>query len=252
MKKLLAMFICIAIVFSFGACKSNDDAINKTIADTGVTETENKTTVESEFTELENKTIVTNDGTEYTFVGFEGRVQCFGGIEFLEPIAEEKETFNHLGLDIKTGLYSVNGCQDVLVRYLPDNEFYSIYVKSDLLKKEVSLDNCIRFMFVKGFMLNDEEILNTTKGITECKQFLDDIKSGQSAEDAGLYDLVRQPDGMFRNCYGYGYVCGVLQDDLNLVIPLFVTSFDDKAYAITIDDVEYVLPKEWLEKLTTE
>ena len=100
MKKLLAMFICIAIVFSFGACKSNDDAINETIADTGVTETE-------------NKTIVTNDGTEYTFVGFEGRVQCFGGIEFLEPIAEEKETFNHLGLDIKTGLYSVNGGQDV-------------------------------------------------------------------------------------------------------------------------------------------
>ena len=85
--------------------------------------------------------------------------------------------------------------------------------------------------------------------ITECEDFLNEIKSGQKAKDAGLYDLVKQPNGMLENCYVYGYVCGVIQEDVNIVIPLEVTSFDDKAYSITIDDIEYVLTQEWLNKL---
>ena len=153
---------------------------------------------------------------------------------------------------IKTGMYSVNNSQDVLVRYFPDNEFSAVYVKSELLKTEVSLDNCIRFEFVKGSLFNDKITTISNKGITECEQFLNEIKSGQKAKDAGLFDLVKQPDGTLKNCYVYGYVCGVIQDDINIVIPLEVMSFDDKAYSIKINDIEYVLAQEWIDKLMSK
>lgn len=229
MRKMFAIFICVAIVFSFSACKNN-------VA----------------FTEGENKTILAKDGAEYAFVGYEGRFWCFGEWDFIGHVTGEKKTFVHLFSRIKTGMYSVNGGQDVLVRYLPDNEFAVMYVKSDLLEKEIALDNCVRFEFVKGLFSNKAPISNSKKGITECEQFLNDIKSGEKAQDAGLYDLVTQPNGMLKNCYVYGYVCGIVQEDINIVIPLEVMSFDDQAYSIKIDDIEYVLSKDWLEKLITE
>lgn len=231
MRKVFAVFICVIIVFSFSACKDDDNV---------------------KFTETENKTIVANDGTKYTFVGFEGRFRCFGEWDFIGHVTGEKKTFVHLTNKIKTGMYSVNGEQDVLVRYFPDNEFNAIYVKSDLIKTEITLENCIRFEFVKGSIFNNAETTLSKKGITECEQFLNEIKNGQKAKDAGLYDLVKQPDGMLKNCYVYGYVCGVIQEDINIVIPLEVMSFDDKAYSIKIDDIEYVLTKEWIEKLITK
>ena len=226
MRKISIIFICLVIVFSFVACTNN-----------------------VELTETENNTIVTTDGTEYTFVGYEGRVWSFGEWEFIGHVKGEKETFIHLSNIVKTGMYSVNSSQDVLTRYFPDNEFAAIYVKSELLKTEVTLDNCIRFDFVKGLLVNNEETIISKTGITECEDFLNEIKSGQKAKDAGLYDLVKQPDGMLKNCYVYGYACGVIQDDVNIVIPLQVMSFDDKAYSITIDDIEYVLTQEWVDKL---
>lgn len=227
MKKISVIFICFTIIFSFTACSN------------------------VKFTETANKTIVADNSTEYTLVGHEDRVWCFGEWNFLGHIKGEKKAFVHLTSMIKTGMYSVDGKQDILVRYFPDNEFAAIYVKSDLLKTEVVLENCIRFVFIKASRTNDNnETLSSKKGITECKQFLSEIKSGQKASDAGLYDLVEQPDGKFKNCYVYGHVYGVIQEDVNLVIPLEITSFDDKAYSINIDDIEYVLPKEWMDKLT--
>ena len=229
MRKMFAVFICVAIVFSLSACKNN------------VT-----------FTEGENKTILAKDGTEYTMIGYEGGFWCLGEWDFIGHVKGEKKTFVHLTNRIKTGMYSVNGSKDVLVRYFPDNEFAAMYVKADLLKKEITLENCVRFEFIKGSLSNKVPIFNSGKGITECEQFLDDIKSGEKAKDAGLYDLVKQPDGMLKNCYVYGYVCGIVQEDINIVIPLEIMSFDDQAYSIRIDDIEYVLSEDWLEKLITE
>ncbi len=226
MRKMSIIFLCLAIIFSLAACTNN-----------------------VEFTETENKTIVSTDGTEYTFIGNEGRVWCFGEWKFIGHVKGEDKTFVHLTNKIKTGMYSVNDSQDVLVRYFPDNEFAAIYVKSDLLKTEATVDNCIRFVFVKGSLFNNDETAISKNGIAECEQFLNDTKNGQTAEDAGLYDLVRQPDGMLKNCYVYGYVCGVLQENVNLVIPLEVMSFDDKAYSIKIDEIEYVLKQEWVERI---
>lgn len=60
MKKLSIVFMCLAIIFSLVACSNN-----------------------VKFTKIENKTILATDGTEYTFVGNEGRVWCFGELEFI-------------------------------------------------------------------------------------------------------------------------------------------------------------------------
>ncbi len=251
MKKTFSFLFCLIIVFSLSAC-------NKEVK---FSETENSTTTaqdstentlddnDVQFSKAANNTIIAKDGTEYTFVGNESSVYCFGNREFIGHIQGEDKSFVHIFNEIKTGMYSVNGSRDVLVRYLPYDEFSAMYVKSGLLKTEVSLDNCIRFVFIKGIRSKDKEITNSNTDITDCKTFLADVKSGEKAEDAGLYDLVRQPDGKLKNCYVYGYVYGVLQEDINLVIPLKVTSFDDKAYSITIDNIEYVLPNEWADKL---
>ena len=227
-KKVSLILICLAMIVSLVSCANN-----------------------AEFVAAENEAIVSTDGTEYTFVGYEGRVWCFGKWKFIGHVKGEKKSFVHLTQSVKTGMYSVNGKRDVLARYFPDNEFAAMYVRSDLLKTEVSLDNCIRFEFIKG-LLSDEKATISNRGITECEQFLKEIKNGQKAKEVGLYDAVRQPDGSLKNCYVYGYVCGIVQEDLNLVIPLQVTSFDDKAYSISIDGTEYVLPQEWIDKLITE
>lgn len=235
MKKIFYILFCLAIVFPFAACNKNDDAIFP----------EDVT-----FTETENKSIVASDGSEYTFVGFEYNVQWLGELDFIAHMEGEIETFVHLSSEVKTGMFYVNGERDVLVRYFPDNEFGAVYVKSGLLESEISLENCIRFVLVRDLYSSDSETALSTKGITECERFLNEIKSGQKAEEAGLYDLVRHPNGLFENCYIYGYICGIVQEDIDIVIPLMVTSFDDKAYSIRIDDAEYVLPEEWLSELT--
>lgn len=229
MKKMSVFFACFAIIFSFASCNNNVS-----------------------FRETENKTVVSNDGAEYTFVGNEGIVWCFGEWDFIGHVKGEKKTFVHLDGKIKTGMYSVNDSQDVLGRYLPDNEFSSIYVKSELLNTEIALENCIKFVFVKDLYYDKYETTVSKKCITECEEFLNEIKCSPKAKDAGLDELVKQPDGMLKNCYVYGYICGIIQEDINIVIPMQVLSFDDKAYSISVNGVHHVLPEEWLDKLITE
>ncbi len=225
MKRLSAMFVCIAILLSLTACTDNEI-----------------------FVEGENNTVISKDGTEYILVDGTFGAYCLGDREFIGHVKGEKKSFFYQFYKITTGMYSVDSSRDVLVRYLPHNEFEAIYVRAELLNKEVSIDNCIRFEYVKSLYFGDNSISSTNKSINDCETFLNDIRNSQRAIDAGLYDLVKQPDGLLKNCYTYGYICGVLQDDLNLVIPLEVRSFDDKAYSIYLDGVEYVLPEEWLDK----
>ena len=134
MKKVLAVMICLVIVCSFVSCNS------------------------IKFEETDNKAVVANDGTEYHFVGFEGKVWCLGEWFFWGHVKGEPKQFVHLASTVKTGMYSVNGGQDVLVRYFPGNEFAAIYVQSDLLKTEVALENCIRFEFIEGSLISNDEI----------------------------------------------------------------------------------------------
>ena len=81
MRRVSIAFLCIVIIFSFTACANN-----------------------VKFTETENKTIVSTDGTEYTLVGNEGRVWCFGEWDFIGHVEGEKKLFVHLTNKIKTGM----------------------------------------------------------------------------------------------------------------------------------------------------
>ncbi len=142
--------------------------------------------------------------------------------------------------------------KDVLIRYLPDNEFFQIYIKSGLLKNDATLENCIRLEFVEAKNKSTDILKshNGLSGLTECKKFISKIKGGKTASETGLYYSVKQSDGKLKNCYLYGYVYGFVQENINLAILMAVTSFDDKAYSITVGNEEYVLKQEWLDKLS--
>ena len=55
--------------------------------------------------------------------------------------------------------------------------------------------------FVKGSLFNNEKPTISNREITECEQFINEIKNGKNVEIAGLYDLVKRPDGSLKNYY---------------------------------------------------
>jgi len=61
--------------------------------------------------------------------------------------------------------------------------------------------------------------------------------------------LVKQPDGMLENCYIYGVLYGFFAEEPNLAVRMEITSYNDLAYSISIEEKEYALPAEWLERL---
>ena len=83
----------------------------------------------------------------------------------------------------------------------------------------------------------------------EIEKFITDIRSQENPREAGLYDLIEKPDGMLENCYVYGVVLGTFAEEPNLYIKMQITSYNDLAYSIDFGDYDYVLPKEWLERL---
>lgn len=235
MKKAFALLFALVALLSFPSC---DDGVRFTVG----------------IAEGGGGVIVAEDGTEYVLVGTEGALWTLPLLEteFLGHIEGEVKSFFHMGVEFKTGMYSTGGNTDVLQRIHPYSEWHSVYVRSGLLQKEVKTENCIRFVFSKS---ENGDILRPGRGTDECERFLREIMDSPTAKEAGLYDLVRQPNGIFKNCYVYGYVYGILQEDLNVVIPMQILSFDDKAYSIRLNGIsneEYVLSEEWLERLMAE
>lgn len=207
------------------------------------------------FIKEENK-IIAPDGTEYIFLANEGKVVTFGSSNFLGKIKGEKAYFTHLSTKIKTGLFSCENDLDKrnLVRSIPDSEWKAYYRQVDLPELDLSPNNCVRFELVRGSGYEvDIKHMTCNEGIVkpdEIKAFLEDVRSKKTAEEAGLYDLVRRPDGFLENCYLYGSVYGYFKDEPNLAVPFVVTSFNDMAYSIRMDGgKEYVLPEKWFIEL---
>ncbi len=136
----------------------------------------------------------------------------------------------------------------------------SLYVKKTLFKTSItaddmaSLDKCVRFVYVNDVRtdtFDGFEMLEQKKGITNCKEFINEIRNGQTVKEAGFYELLEQPDGSKNNAENIGYIYGFIQDDLNVAILLRVYSYADKAYSVQFKDgVEYVLSQEWFDKLS--
>ena len=209
------------------------------------------------FTELENGNIVASDGTEYEHLAMEGLLEAFGSRTFLGKVKGEKPYNSHLmvSADRPSGLFSLEGYpnQDVLLRVYPDSEWYAFFRKTSLPALDRSIDNCVRFELIPGkyFEPGIEHMTcgEGVKGEEEIKAFLAEVRSQKSPEEAKLYDLVRKPDGLYENCHIYpGY--GHFADEPFLAIPFHVTSYNDKAYSISLGDAAYVLPEKWYRALT--
>ena len=206
-------------------------------------------------------TIIAPDSTEYIHLGNEGNIVTFGNCTFVGKIEGEKKLFVNLNYRIETGMYSCEGYPDyeILIRIIPDSQWVAYYRKASLPELDLSPDNCIRFEFIKwedthygDSYTPDIAHMSCNEGISDnegIKAFLEDVRSQKSPMEAGLYDLVRNTDGMLQNCYNYGIVYGYFKDEPNLAIPFYVTSYNDKAYSISIEGQEYVLPEEWLTAL---
>lgn len=200
--------------------------------------------------------MVSNSGVEYTHLANEGILYYLGDLDFIGSIQGEEKTSQHLGLSYQTGMFAIKDADNdnILIRYAPDNEWFSIYRKTSLPSFDSSVDNCVRLEFIAGIENTESDAIHTTCGdgivdTSEIAEFLSDVRSQKDPREAGLYDLIKKPDGMLENCYVYGVVYCFFVEEPNLAVRLDITSYNDLAYSISIDGKEYVLPIEWLQKL---
>ncbi len=204
------------------------------------------------FTVLENGNILSPKGVEYSFLANEG-ILSFSeyDIEFLGYVHGETKTSQHLSSVFQTGIFGIKEIysdiplDDILIRRLPDSEWRAIYRKASLPEFDYSVDNCVRL----GFASYHDSTLGETS-ITdpiEIAAFLSTVRAQPDPREAGLYELIKKPDGFLENCYLYGAIYGYFEETPFLYVEMQITSYNDLAYSIEIEGKEYVLPQHLLE-----
>jgi hypothetical protein len=210
------------------------------------------------YAKLDSGNILAPDGTEYAFLAREGIIETFGDHRFIGKIKWEKSTLNHMGGSWETGMYSCENDLElnILYRIEPYSEWASYYRKISLPEIDLSLENCIRLEFIhnkeiKSFENNlspDINHMSCNEGISDfedIRKFLFDIRKQKTVGEAGLYELIKKPNGYLENCYLLGYVYGYFKDEPNLAVSLTIWSFNDLTYSIDLDRMQYVFPEEW-------
>jgi hypothetical protein len=210
----------------------------------------------STFTKDEDGNLISPEGVAYSHLANEGVLYYFGELELVGNVQGEMKTSQHLGLMFQTGMFAIKNDEDrdVLIRRKPNSEWCSIYRKASLPALDYSVDNCVRLEFVPGIgdVEKDAEHTSCGEGMTipsEIAAFLSEVRSQKSPDDAGLYDLVRKPDGGYENCYVCGVIYGFFAEEPNVAIRMTVTSYNDLAYSVSIEEKDYVLPEALLLKL---
>lgn len=211
------------------------------------------------FTLSDNGNYVTDTGVEYIHISNEGNegIYYIGKLKFYGSVEGETAKSQHMGISYKTGFYFINGdkTKNILIRRTPNNEWCSIYRKTTLPAVNLSVDNCSSIVMMTGLDHEKrEENFNKAigKGISDKSEiavFLQDVRNQKNPIEAGLYDLVRKTDGSLENCYMYGTIYGLFEEEPNLVVAMQVTSYNDLAYSVTIGNENYVLPAEWIDRL---
>ena len=208
------------------------------------------------FTVSDTGTLISPDGTEYEFLANEGFLYYLGELEFVAYVEGEATENHHLGGSIQTGMFSIRDdpTDHLLIRVLPDSEWYAIYRKASLPDFDFSIDNCSRLEFIPSDEMwgLGEKHGGCGAGITDPEEiaaFLSDLRAQKSARDAGLDRLVTQPNGTLLNCYFIGTVCGFFEEEPNLFVPMEVISYNDLGYSMELDRRDRVLPEEWLPRL---
>lgn len=208
------------------------------------------------FTWSKDGKIVSESGIEYALLAVEGNLYYLGELEFVGSVQGEEKTSQHLGYTYQTGMFAIQGAEndDILVRRSPNNEWCSIYRKASLPSFNFSVDNCVRLELVidDGYLDNDIIHANCGDGIVdtlEIAKFLSGIRSQKDPKEAGLYDLIKKPNGTLDNCYWYGVIFAFFEEEPNVAIRMEIYSYNDLGYSVTIEGKEYVLPTELLQKL---
>lgn len=216
----------------------------------------NQVQTEGEFIKLENGKLLSPSGEEYGWVAPEGYLVPLGETVFQAGVKGEVKTSSHLGVPYQTGLFSIHNddTYNILIRHEPNNEFCSIYRKTSLPPVDFSVDNCIRLELVLGGGYPADNSVHKSCGggisdQTDIAAFLSDVRLQKDPREAGLYDLIRKPDGSLENCHLYGAVYGFFEEEPNLAIRMDIDSYNDLAYSISIDGRSYVLPEAWLQQL---
>lgn len=235
MKKVVC--IILALIFLLCGCDSGESADEN-----------------AAFTKNEHGNLVSSTGIEYTHLANEGGLYYFGELEFVGSVQGEEAHSQHLGLTYRTGVFAIKNDENrrVMIRYAPENEWYSIYRQTSLPVMDFSVEHCIRLEFIAGSDLADESHTTCGDGITDASEiaaFLAEVRAQKSPEEAGVYDLVRETYGALEHCYEYGAIYGFFSDEPNLVIRMPVMTYNHLAYSITIGTQRFMLPDEWLRKL---
>lgn len=235
MKKVICMLT--ALVFLLCGCSS-----------------ENPATPNAVFTQNERGNLVSSSGTEYVQLANEGGLYYFGELEFVGSVQGEEAHSQHLGLTYRTGMFAIknDGNRRVMIRYAPDNEWYSIYRKISLPAMDFSLENCIRLEFIAGTDIADEVHTTCGDGITDLSEiaaFQAEVRAQKSPDEAGVYDLVRETYGALERCYEYGAIYGFFPDEPNLAVRMSVMTYNHLAYSVAIGDQQFILPESWLQRL---
>jgi len=202
---------------------------------------------------------ITFRGEEYVYLTNESILYPLGELVF--EGSESQDPDDDYYWEIQSGIYSFK-CDDdysVLIRRVPDNEWGLIYRKASLPPFDFSLDNCSRLELVPNCYYLTENAVHITcgEGMTDRAQiaeFLSDVRSQKHPKEAGLYDLVPKDES------GIGWVplspavYGFFEEEPNLVLIMYVSSYDNQAYSIQayssrMKRREYVLPEEWMELL---
>lgn len=211
------------------------------------------------FVETENGNLLSNTGVEYVHLANEGFLVYFGEKVFLAGVQGEEKTSQRLGYSYQTGMFALenDNTYNILIRREPNNEWYSIYRKASLPPLDFSVENCSRLEYVSGGLTAIYDVKHTTcgEGITgraEIAEFLADIRSQANPRDAGLYDLCLKTDGTYENVYLGDAIFAFFEEEPNVAVPMYVTSFNDLGYSVEIDGEEYVLPEEWMHRLRGE
>ena len=211
------------------------------------------------FAKNENGNLQSSSGVEYAWLTNEGVLYYLGELEFVGGVQGETEISHHLGFPYETGMFAIKNAENsnILIRYSPDNEWFSIYRDASLDKFDFFVDNCVRLEFVSEKGMPDEDGAHAACGYGICDsaviaEFLSDVRSQKSPSEAGLYEMIRKTDGMLENCYLYGVIYGYFAEEPNLVVRMNVMSFNDLAYSVSIDGRDYVLPESWLVVLGVE
>lgn len=275
MKKYLSLFLVALMLFAFlVSCSSSQnengvnssgnnsiqDSTNQSDTSNEITNTENSnlpdapptdnSTENTTFTKNEKGNLVNTKGVEYEFLAGEAFLYYLGELEFVGSVEGEEEYSWHLDMTYQTGMFAIKEAENdnILIRKSPDSEWFSIYRKASLPKMDYSMENCVRLEFISETYNTSVSHTTCADGITdksEILSFIEDIRAQKSPQEAGLYDLVRQPNGGLENCYAYGAIYAFFEEEPNLAVMMIIKSYNDLAYSISVDNKDYVLPAEW-------